>query len=170
MSTPTVYICFDGAGYVSTQNFPAGVLFILPTSGRITGTFGAQTATWPPAVWHGQYYAHFHNGVDFGVIVGTPVYAAARGVAVYVDGDAGGTEISIYHTNGMRTVYAHLSSRIVADGAVVAQGDLIALSGDTGVVTGPHLHWGMVYAGSPENPLPFTRYTSTASTALTGGL
>lgn len=170
---PTVYICFDGAGYIGGANLPApGAIFIIPTSGYITGTFGAQSGLWPSAFWHGVYYPHFHNGVDFGVGIGTPVYAAAAGVLVWEDQAAGGNMLSIYHSNGMRTVYAHLSQRLVADGKTVAQGDLIGLSGASGDVTGPHLHWGMVFSGSPEDPMPYTAYRSATPSSvplITGG-
>lgn len=162
-----VYMCFDGNGY-ATRMLPdtsiTGALFILPTSGVITGYFGPQDSLWPPAVWHGTYYPHFHNGVDFGVGVGTAVYAAAAGEVRFEDQTAGGMMIHIYHDNGMRTIYAHLSARTVPNLAHVAQGQLIALSGDSGQVTGPHLHWGMVYLGSPEDPLPYTEMPSPSST------
>jgi len=157
-----VYVCWDGIGIPALSPLPdtSTALFIRPVSGPISGSFGAQDSGWPSAVWHGTYYPHFHNGVDFSVVEGTPVYAAASGQVVWESQFAGGDMIHIYHSNGMRTTYAHLSSRLVANGSSVTQGDLIALSGATGDVTGPHLHWGLVYAGSPEDPLPYTVSTS----------
>src|SRR6185436_966168 len=115
---------------VSNLTLPdADGYFIIPTSGPITGSFGAQTSSWPPAYWHGVYYEHFHNGVDFGVPVGTPVYASAAGFVRHETQFAGGTMIHIYHENGLRSVYAHLSQRLVADGTTVTQGQIIAYSG-----------------------------------------
>jgi murein DD-endopeptidase MepM/ murein hydrolase activator NlpD len=132
----------------------------MPVQGTITGTFGSQQDLWPSYYWHGTYYDHFHNGIDFGVGTGTPVYAAADGNVVFEDQDAGGMMIHIYHPfHGFRTTYAHLSQRVVDNGSAVLQGQLIAYSGDSGNVTGAHLHWGLVYAGSPENPLAYTDYT-----------
>ena len=65
--------------------------------------------------------------------------------------------IHIHHSPGVDTVYAHLSSRVVADGDIVAMGEPIGFTGDTGSVTGPHLHWGLVVNGVPEDPMG--RYT-----------
>jgi hypothetical protein len=150
-----VYICFYGEGTLPYP--PTGSFFIRPTTGAISGTFGPQYGDlWPSAYWHGTYYASFHNGVDFSAVSGTPIYAAAGGTVAYETQAAGGTMIHIYHSNGMRTTYAHLSSRIVLDGATVSQGDLIGLSGASGNVTGPHLHWGLTYGNSVEDPLLYT--------------
>jgi len=149
-----VYVCYDSSYY--TIGLPAPeALFILPVNNApITGSFGSMADGWPSYYWHGSYYEHFHNGVDFGVGIGTPVYAAADGSVVYEDQEAGGMMIHIYHPfYGFRTTYAHLSERLVANGASVLQGQVIAYSGDSGDVTGPHLHWGLVCAGSAENPL-----------------
>lgn len=160
----TPYACFDGAGYRADAPLPdtsGDALFALPVTGPITGTFGAQTSLWGSWVWHGVYYEHFHNGVDFGVPTGTLVYAAADGVVGYEDQVAGGTMVHLYHPNGMKTTYAHLSQRLVASGASVSQGDPIARSGATGTVTGAHLHWGLTYAGEVEDPLPYTNYERT---------
>lgn len=150
------HVCYESSGY-PTQLPPAETLFILPVEGPITGTFGPRGWLWPPYYWHGQYYPHFHNGVDFGVSVGTPVYAAAAGTVTHEDQAAGGTMIHIYHPfHGFRTTYAHLSVRFADAGETVSQGQIIGLSGASGEVTGPHLHWGLVYIGSPEDPLPYT--------------
>jgi murein DD-endopeptidase MepM/ murein hydrolase activator NlpD len=161
-----VWACFGIAGHaVMPDTSVTGALFILPVDGPITGLFGPQTSLWPPAVWHGTYYPHFHNGVDFGVVIGTPVYAAAAGKVAWETQEAGGIMIHIYHPfYGFRTTYAHLSGRVVADGAQVTQGQHIGYSGNTGQVTGAHLHWGLVYAGSPEDPMPYTQVS--ASEAL----
>lgn len=156
-------LCFDGAGQAAVSSpllLPDTATdgkFILPVSGSITAAFGPQgSAVWGSAVWHGTYYSSFHNGVDFGVGSGTPVYAAAGGYVSHETQLAGGTMIHIYHPNGMRTTYAHLSSRVAALGSTVAQGALIGYSGSTGNVTGPHLHWGLVINGSPEDPMRYT--------------
>jgi murein DD-endopeptidase MepM/ murein hydrolase activator NlpD len=126
---------------------------IIPTSGPITATFGPQSSLWPPYNWKGTYYEHFHNGVDFGVVVGTPVYASADGTAFWETQSAGGQMINIYHSPNIRTNYAHLSGRVVGNGAAVVQGQLIGYSGDSGIVTGAHLHWGLVVNGIPEDPM-----------------
>jgi murein DD-endopeptidase MepM/ murein hydrolase activator NlpD len=159
-----VWVCYSASSFANPWDegltATAGV-FDFPTIGAITGTFGDQSSGWGEAIWHGSYYSHFHNGVDFGVPVGTPVRAAADGMVSWEDQFAGGSMIHIYHGPpavpiSCRTTYAHLSSRIVAPGEFVTQGQIIGTSGDSGQVTGPHLHWGMVVAGSAEDPLPWT--------------
>jgi hypothetical protein len=163
-----VWVCFEVAS-ASGPTLPdtsiSEMLFVYPVNGyKISGIFGPQASLWPPAVWRGEYYAHFHNGVDFATPSGVPVYAAAAGRVVHETQSAGGVMIHIYHPfHGFRTTYAHLSSRVVEDGETVAQGQHIGYTGNTGWVTGAHLHWGLVYGGSPENPLPYTQTPASES-------
>lgn len=130
-----------------------GLSFILPSGGLVTGTFGPKTSGWPSFSWHGVYYPYFHNGTDFAVSAGSPVYASAAGTVHWETQSTGGAMIHIYHAANIRTVYAHLSARVAPAGTVVNQGDLIAYSGDSGYVTGAHLHWGIVVNGHPEDPM-----------------
>lgn len=88
---------------------------------------------------------HDGNAVDFGAPVGTPVLASADGV-VLIAKDSGynggyGSYIVINHTNGSQTLYGHLSKVFVSVGDKVSQGEKIGLSGNTGMSTGPHLHY-----------------------------
>lgn len=91
----------------------------------------------------------FHNGCDFGMKVGTKIYALFDGVVVRSDniGDGYGESIKVDCGNGIVVHYAHLSKRNVNVGDFVKQGDVIALSGNTGRSTGPHLHLGLFYYG-----------------------
>lgn len=90
-----------------------------------------------------------HNGVDFGVSIGTPVYAALSGTITDTEptkarsGCQYGKYVLIKHANGLSTIYGHLSVVKVVKGATVNTGDLIGYSGDTGYATGPHLHFGL---------------------------
>jgi murein DD-endopeptidase MepM/ murein hydrolase activator NlpD len=89
---------------------------------------------------------HGHHGIDFVAKAGTPVVAAADGQVVgSTDLDAGGAKygktIQVAHANGLVSMYAHLDRRLVASGDVVRAGQVIGLSGATGKVTGPHLHF-----------------------------
>lgn len=93
-----------------------------------------------------------HDGVDFRAAIGTPVKAALAGVIIgvantddYLGCYSFGKWIMIKHTNGLSTLYAHLSLQSVAVGQQVSTGELIGYSGNTGYTTGPHLHFG-VYA------------------------
>ena len=97
-----------------------------------------------------------HNGVDFAAPVGTPVYATAAGVVTSV-GPAGpcGNRIEVSHPNNIQSIYCHLS-RFAAGmhvGLHVEQRQLIAYVGQTGRVTGPHLHFGIRRAGVVIDPM-----------------
>lgn len=160
-----VFICYSAfslAEQLPSYDITENVFQVPVQSAPITGYFGPQVqSVWPSEVWHGTYYQYFHNGVDFGVGEGTPVFAAAGGTVDWEDQAAGGTMIHIYHDDPdtpipMRTTYAHLSARVVSRGARVEQGDHIAYSGASGSVTGAHLHWGVVIYGWAEDPLPWT--------------
>lgn len=90
----------------------------------------------------GQRGNEFHNGIDFGVPSGSQVKAAAPGIVLstYNEGK-GGNQMILLHENGYKTGYAHLSAYKVREGDYVKRGAPIALSGATGTVTGPHLHF-----------------------------
>jgi murein DD-endopeptidase MepM/ murein hydrolase activator NlpD len=98
-----------------------------------------------------------HQGIDFVAKAGTPVMASADGrVVSSSDLDAGGAKygktVLIEHTNGLASFYAHLDRRQVAEGDVVQAGQLIGLSGASGKVTGPHLHFEVRQGGLSVNP------------------
>jgi murein DD-endopeptidase MepM/ murein hydrolase activator NlpD len=97
-----------------------------------------------------------HLAVDYGAPTGTPVQAVANGTVISAGWSGGyGRLVQIRHANGLTTGYAHLS-RIAAGitaGAAVRQGQLIGAVGQTGLATGPHLHYMMLRGGKPINPL-----------------
>ncbi|WP_447042732.1 peptidoglycan DD-metalloendopeptidase family protein [Vreelandella sp. H-I2] len=100
-----------------------------------------------------------HNGTDFAMPIGTPVTAPANGVVERVSNHhAAGRYIIVRHDNGYRTRYLHLSRPLVKQGERVTMGERIALSGNTGRSTGPHLHYEVIVNNSPVNamtvPLP----------------
>jgi murein DD-endopeptidase MepM/ murein hydrolase activator NlpD len=94
------------------------------------------------------YKGHFHNGIDFGAPIGTPVLASESGRVISVgDQDkfcrkgAYGKYVMIKHPNGLTTLYAHLSKYIVKEGDKIERGQVIGYIGKTGYATGPHLHF-----------------------------
>ncbi|MDG7057541.1 MAG: M23 family metallopeptidase [Wolbachia endosymbiont of Penenirmus auritus] len=98
----------------------------------------------------------FHKGVDYAAKFGTPIYAAAKGVIEYIGNNGGyGKYIKIKHKNGYSTCYAHMSkfSSDVKLGSKVKQGQVIAYVGSTGIATGPHLHYEVLYNGKHVDPL-----------------
>ncbi|MFF8942660.1 M23 family metallopeptidase [Streptomyces sp. NPDC014864] len=115
---------------------------------------------------NGSHWAHKHSGQDFAVPIGTNVVAAHGGTVVKAgpngagDGPAYGNAIVIKHGNRTYSQYAHLSRIDVRVGQVVATGQHIARSGNTGNSTGPHLHFEIRKTpnyGSAVNPVVFLR-------------
>lgn len=92
----------------------------------------------------------YHAGRDIACPVGTPIYAAADGVVIHINDQAAsyGNHIMIAHGNDIYTLYAHNSQLLVSVGDTVKQGQQIAVSGNTGNTTGPHLHFEVRAGGS----------------------
>ncbi|MDD9378000.1 M23 family metallopeptidase [Streptomyces sp. ZAF1911] len=114
----------------------------------------------------GSMWSHKHSGQDFAVPVGTPVDAVSAGTVVKAgpngggDGPAYGNAIVIKHANNTYSQYAHLSKIQVTIGEKVSKGEQIALSGNTGNSSGPHLHFEIRTTpnyGSAVNPVSFLR-------------
>ncbi|MCA9495251.1 MAG: M23 family metallopeptidase [Myxococcales bacterium] len=98
----------------------------------------------------------FHDGIDLSVPIGTEIHAAQAGkLAVVGKGGASGNYVVMDHGFGVRTSYCHLSETPLARGTEVERGDVIALSGNTGRSTGPHLHYGVRIAGKTVDPERF---------------
>jgi murein DD-endopeptidase MepM/ murein hydrolase activator NlpD len=97
-----------------------------------------------------------HAGTDFQAAIGTPLRAASDGVVATVTWHAtGGLMVVVDHAGGIQTWFLHLSQALVAPGAPVVGGQVIALSGGTGVGTGPHFHFETHVGGVPVDPIPF---------------
>ncbi|MDD3694005.1 MAG: peptidoglycan DD-metalloendopeptidase family protein [Candidatus Pacebacteria bacterium] len=100
-----------------------------PAKGVVTSLMGAR-------------WGRYHYGIDFGGNIGDPIYATASGTVKQIGCGTGyGKCLIIQHSNGTESLYAHTSEILVSSGAKVKQGDLIAKIGNTGNVTGPHLHF-----------------------------
>ncbi|WP_404345007.1 peptidoglycan DD-metalloendopeptidase family protein [Vreelandella venusta] len=95
-----------------------------------------------------------HNGTDFAMPIGTPITAPANGRVERVSNHhAAGRYIVVRHDNGYRTRYLHLSQPLVSQGDRVTMGERIALSGNTGRSTGPHLHYEVIVNNTPVNAM-----------------
>jgi murein DD-endopeptidase MepM/ murein hydrolase activator NlpD len=103
-----------------------------------------------------QGTARMHAGVDIPGPSGTPIYATADGIVGRAERSGGyGNLVELEHGKGIQTRYGHLSRILVAAGARVKRGQLIALMGSTGRSTGPHLHYEVRMDGHAVNPVPF---------------
>jgi len=124
--------------------------YIKPINGgRVTSGFGPRKAPKKGA-------STYHKGIDWGVAKGTPVYASCGGTVIKAGWGSGyGYVVYLQHPDGRQTRYAHLSKVLVSAGQSVSQGQKIALSGNTGNSTGPHLHFEMLIGGKQVNPLAY---------------
>jgi len=103
--------------------------------------------------------AGYHPGIDIAAAVGTPVLATASGKVTFAGVDSVyGETIIIEHDNGISTLYGHNSELLVEEGNEVLVGGRIALSGNTGVSTAPHLHYEIRENNQPVNPLKYISY------------
>ncbi len=124
--------------------------YIKPISGgRLSSGFGKRTAPKKGA-------SSYHKGIDWAVPTGTAVFASCGGTVSRAGWGSGyGYVVYIDHEDGRQTRYAHLSKVLVKTGQTVKQGDRIALSGNTGVSTGPHLHFEILIDGTQVNPAKY---------------
>jgi murein DD-endopeptidase MepM/ murein hydrolase activator NlpD len=101
--------------------------------------------------------ARMHNGQDFDVPYGTQVYATGDGSVIESGWNSGGFGncIVIDHGYGLQTVYGHLSDIKVVRGQNVKRGDIIGISGSSGMSSGPHLHYQIEQFGAHKNPINF---------------
>ena len=121
--------------------------FILPLDSKITSSFGKARV-------YNDTLKGYHSGTDFRAKVGTPIHASNDGVIALVKDRfySGGTVI-INHGQGIYTCYFHMSKFNVKKGQKVKKGTLIGLSGKSGRVTGPHLHFAARVGGVQVDPL-----------------
>ncbi len=104
----------------------------------------------------GRRWGRMHKGVDWACPTGTAIMASCGGVVTQTGWYGGyGKCITIRHPDGRQTRYAHLSKILVRSGQSVKQGEKIALSGNTGRSTGPHVHFEIFINGSQVNPLKY---------------
>ena len=102
-----------------------------------------------------------HRGLDFAANTGTPIYAPADGVIEVTrpSNKGSGNFLKLNHSLGFATTYSHMSKFNVKRGKFVRKGDLIGWSGNTGLSTGPHLHYEIRFLGRALNPRPFVEWT-----------
>jgi hypothetical protein len=138
------------------QRYGYAATIVWPLDGPISQRFGPTDFELEPALWYrGQWYRHFHAGLDIAAREGTPVHAIAAGVITFAGEIAdGAVVVEIEHAPGVTSAYAHLQPEPpVAVGDSVLAGQVIGFVGLTGVTTGAHLHLGIAAADEPIDPL-----------------
>jgi murein DD-endopeptidase MepM/ murein hydrolase activator NlpD len=139
----------NGIPSIGTESSPANPVALtdVTAASRVSSKFG-----WRQDPLTGE--AKFHNGVDLAVAYGRDVKAAATGVVSFAGVQNGyGNTVVIDHEGGRQTRYAHLSQELVRTGDVVAEGQVVGKSGNSGRSTGPHLHFEMLVNGRPVDPV-----------------
>jgi murein DD-endopeptidase MepM/ murein hydrolase activator NlpD len=117
-----------------------------PVRGPVNSEYGQRRSPWAPN-------SEFHSGIDIGAPVGTPVKAPAPGVVMFAGQHAEyGVTLIIDHGNDTRSLYGHLSRLNVTVDQTIKRGDQVALTGNTGRSSGPHLHYEIQVKGQPVNP------------------
>jgi murein DD-endopeptidase MepM/ murein hydrolase activator NlpD len=112
----------------------------------VNSDFGQRRSPWAPN-------SEFHSGIDIGAPIGTPVRAPAPGVVIFAGQHAEyGVTLIIDHGNDTRSLYGHLSRLNVAMDQAIKRGDAVAMTGNTGRSSGPHLHYEIQVKGQPVNP------------------
>ena len=124
-----------------------GTSWIVPVAyKRLESPFGNRTAPTAGA-------SSYHQGVDLSADEGTPIYASRGGqVSAATYGSAAGYYVKINHLDGFSSIYMHMTHYTVSVGQNVSQGQVIGYVGKTGVATGYHLHFGIMYNGAYVNP------------------
>ncbi len=118
-------------------------------AGEMTSPFGMR---YHPIL----HYSRMHTGVDWGAPIGTPIVAAGAGVVIKAAYDSGyGRRVEIQHANGYVTTYNHMSgfARGIDAGVRVTQGQVIGYLGQSGLATGPHLHYEVIINGNFVDPM-----------------
>jgi murein DD-endopeptidase MepM/ murein hydrolase activator NlpD len=142
---------FEGRYYNEKGHQIQGFFFIRPVKGGWISS-GFSLRRWQPIL----HIYRPHYGVDYAVVVGTPIHAAASGRVIFAGQLRGyGNVIKIRHSDGYMTLYAHQRRfrRGIHRGVHVKQGEVIGYVGVTGLTTGPHLHFGVYHYGRAINPL-----------------
>jgi murein DD-endopeptidase MepM/ murein hydrolase activator NlpD len=127
----------------------ASTQFIWPVQAPVVSTFG-----WRQHPVLGM--RHHHDGVDLDVGEGTTVYASAGGEVYFYGEQPGyGNVLILEHDGGFYTMYGHLKSSLVSKGQYVEKGQKVALSGNTGISSGPHVHFELRNGEFPVDPISF---------------
>lgn len=130
---------------------------------KVSSSRGTGSLSWPAvggyiSSYQGMRWGRLHKGIDIAGPSDLSILAADNGTVSYAGWNGGyGNMVEINHNNGMKTLYAHLSSIDVAVGQTVAKGQKIGIMGTTGNSTGIHLHFEVYKNGQLQNPMDYLR-------------
>ena len=131
---------------IKYKHYP-DINFMIPVEGIVTGIYGTQ-----------RYYngkkGNYHNGHDIAADTGTPIYSPSSGKVILIgDYYYNGKFVMINHGNSLMSIFLHMNDIHVSRGSLVEKGELIGTVGNTGLSTGPHLHWSVLLNNTYVNPL-----------------
>lgn len=122
---------------------------IWPVKGWVTSDFGLRISPLSGA-------SKFHEGLDIAAPYGSPIYAPSDGITSFTGYRGGyGYALVLDHGYGVSTLYGHTSTILVKEGQKINRGELIAMVGNSGASTGPHLHYEVHVDGIPTDPMKF---------------
>jgi len=135
---------------IVNNQYSTNQIFNIPTKAPIDG-YITQRMIMRPHIWKSNHY-----GIDISVKEGDPVVASASGLVIFSGWSTDlGNMVIIYHGNDYFTFYGHNQVNLVDKRDIVNRGDVISLAGNTGISSGPHLHFEVWEGSNPLDPLNF---------------
>jgi len=151
MQISDIFLCLNLDSY--TDETSSKEMLYAGNGPSIFPTFGRWSDGWGVRMHPFYRRLYFHHGIDIANKIGTPVYATGDGEVILTGYDKEyGKIIKIKHANNYETRYGHLQTFIAAIGDQVRKGQIIALMGNSGMSTGPHLHYEVLVNGTKVNP------------------
>ena len=132
------------------DNFP-DFNFITPTNGIVTGVYGTQR-------YYNGVKGRYHNGHDIAADIGTPIFSPSKGKIILTGNYYyNGKFVMINHGNNLISIFLHMNQINVSKGSIVEKGEIIGTVGNTGLSTGPHLHWSVMLNNVYVDPIEFIK-------------
>jgi murein DD-endopeptidase MepM/ murein hydrolase activator NlpD len=136
-------------GYYDESGRPLKKMFL-----RVPVKFGVLTSSFSIRRFHPVHEKYkAHTGIDYGAPKGTPIFATANGTVIFSGWQNGyGNLVILRHPNGYKTYYGHCNTLIARKGDYIEQGQVLARVGETGIATGPHVHYEVRINNRPVDP------------------
>ncbi len=125
--------------------------FTLPVDGIVTGVYGTER-------FYNGIKGNYHNGHDIAAEIGTPIYAPSKGKVMLIGNYFyNGKFVMINHGNNLISIFLHMDDIKVVKNSIVDKGQIIGTVGNTGLSTGPHLHWSVLLNNTYVDPLALVK-------------